>query len=39
MVTLGMASITDGKLLNNVVTLNKLMLQTGCLHIISYTYY
>lgn len=33
MVTLGMASITDGKLVNNVVTLNKLILQTGCLNI------
>lgn len=31
--TLGMASITDGKLVNNVVTLNKLILQSGCLSI------
>lgn len=28
MLTLGMASITDGKLVNNVVTLNKLILCT-----------
>lgn len=32
-VTLEMASITDGKLVNNVVTLNKLKVQTGCLNI------
>lgn len=37
--TLGMASITDGKLVNNVVTLNKLILQSGCLNIFFYTYY
>lgn len=31
MVALGMASITDGKLVNNVVTLNKLIVHTVCL--------
>lgn len=30
-VALGMASITDGKLVNNVVTLNKLIVHTVCL--------
>lgn len=33
MVALGMASITDGKLVNNVVTLNKQIVQTGRLYI------
>lgn len=34
-VTLGMASITNGKLVNNGVTLNKLILHTGWLNIFS----